>query len=68
MSLLFGEQEDSPKAVDLKHVVDTYEYEMIERTYPATLRAHQACLDANHFASVKDGSPLIARRAIKVET
>ena len=65
MKLLFGEGEESPKPVDLKHVIDTYEDEMIDRTYPATLKAHQACIDANHFYSVKDGSPLIARRVIK---
>lgn len=51
----------------LKEAVDNYEGEMIERTHPAVFRSRQACLDANDYASVNPASPLIAKRAIRVD-
>lgn len=50
---------------DLAQAVKSYEEEMITRTFPAVLKSRQACLDANHFASVNKESPLIAKRAMK---
>lgn len=49
----------------LAEAVKSYEEEMIARTFPAVLKSRQACLDANHFASVNKESPLIAKRAMK---
>lgn len=53
---------NSDGSVDLGEVVGKYEEEMIGRTRPATVKAKQACLDANHFADVKTGSPFLSRR------
>lgn len=50
---------------ELAEAVKSYEEEMITRTFPAVLKSRQACLDANHFASVNKESPLIAKRAMK---
>ncbi|KAL9626088.1 MAG: hypothetical protein Q9204_007592 [Flavoplaca sp. TL-2023a] len=54
-------------AADIGEVVSKHEKEMIKRTRPATFNARQACIDANHYSSVKLGSPYLARRAILTE-
>lgn len=53
------------RCCELAQAVKSYEEEMIARTFPAVLKSRQACLDANHFASVNKESPLIAKRAMK---
>lgn len=40
----------------LKAIVEAYESEMIERVEVPVKRASTACVDANHYDSVKDGS------------
>lgn len=54
----------SDGTADLSQAVSRYEEEMIRRTRPATAKARQACLDANHFANVKTGSPFLSRRTM----
>ncbi|KAK5656802.1 hypothetical protein OQA88_4350 [Cercophora sp. LCS_1] len=54
----------SDGTVDLSQAIRCYEEEMIGRTRPATSKARQACLDANHFANVKTGSPFLSRRTM----
>lgn len=65
IKLLLGQNEYVPSNADMKQIVDTYEEEMISRTYPAVLKSRQVCIDANNFASVKYESPLIGRRVMK---
>ncbi|KAK9782759.1 putative FAD-dependent monooxygenase [Seiridium cardinale] len=60
---LHQESGDVGSSERLAAAVDKYEEEMISRTYPAALKSRQACVDANHFASVNENSPLVTRRA-----
>ncbi|RKU46335.1 hypothetical protein DL546_008510 [Coniochaeta pulveracea] len=53
------------EGLNLKRVIDEYEREMIERTAPAVERAHTACIDANTFESVREGSSFLARKILK---
>ncbi|KAF9883676.1 hypothetical protein FE257_003060 [Aspergillus nanangensis] len=55
---------NSSKATDLKDIVSRYEEEMIQRSRPATAKARQACLGANHYAKVASGSPFLSRRTM----
>lgn len=55
---------NSDGTIDLHQAVSTYEEEMIGRTRPATVKARQACLDANHYDHVKAGSPFLSRRTM----
>jgi len=48
----------------MRQVISRYEEEMIGRTRPATVKARQACLDANHYENVKSGSPFLSRRTM----
>lgn len=56
--------QQSDRRPDIKAVVEKYEDEMMTRTRPATLKARQACIDANHYANVKSGSPFLSRRTM----
>ena len=49
---------------DMRQVVSRYEEEMVGRTRPATVKAREACLDANHYENVKTGSPFLSRRTM----
>jgi hypothetical protein len=57
----------SSKATDLREVVSMYEEEMIQGSRPATVKARQACLDANHYSKVGSGSPFLSRRTMLEE-
>lgn len=50
--------------LDLEKIVEVYEDEMIQRVEPAIKRASLACIDANHFDRVKEGSFFTSPRAI----
>ncbi|KAL4926718.1 uncharacterized protein BDV17DRAFT_293297 [Aspergillus undulatus] len=54
----------SSKATDLKEAVSIYEKEMIQRSRPATVKAREACLDANHYSKITSGSPFLSRRTM----
>lgn len=51
-------------SINIRDVVSRYEEEMIARTRPATVKARNACLDANHYANVKPGSMFLAKRSM----
>lgn len=53
------------EATGLHQIVTAYEDEMVERTRPAAVRAHKACLDANHFDRVQEGSFFLTKRQMK---
>jgi 2-polyprenyl-6-methoxyphenol hydroxylase-like FAD-dependent oxidoreductase len=50
-----------------KAAIDTYEAEMCARGRPAVLASRRACLDAHEQGRINEKSPLMARRAIKLE-
>jgi hypothetical protein len=52
------------KPTDLKEVVSTYEKEMVQRSRPATVKAREACLDANHYSKITFDSPFLSRRTM----
>lgn len=47
--------------------IDTYEAEMCARGRPAVLASRRACLDAHEQGRINEKSPLMARRAIRLE-
>ena len=47
----------------MKEALDTYEDTMRGRASSAVLLSRQACLDAHNFPAIKEGSPLLAKRA-----
>lgn len=57
----------SSNGIDLREVVSIYEEEMFQRSRPATLKAREACLDANHYSKVASGSPFLSRRTVLEE-
>ncbi|OQE96497.1 hypothetical protein PENNAL_c0001G03148 [Penicillium nalgiovense] len=57
----------SSNGIDLRKVVSIYEEEMFQRSRPATLKAREACLDANHYSKVASGSPFLSRRTVLEE-
>jgi hypothetical protein len=50
-----------------KAAIDAYEAEMCVRGRPAVLASRRACLDAHEQGRINEKSPLMARRAIKLE-
>ncbi|KAL8779029.1 MAG: hypothetical protein Q9213_007144 [Squamulea squamosa] len=51
----------------LKHAIDAYEAEMIQRTAPAVLTSRRACLDAHDYKRITDQSPLVSRRVMIIQ-
>ncbi|CBF87739.1 hypothetical protein AN1311.2 [Aspergillus nidulans FGSC A4] len=48
------------KPTDLKEVASTYEKEMVQRSRPPTVKAQEACLDANHYSKITSDSPFLS--------
>lgn len=55
---------NSSNGTGLKEAVSVYEKEMIQRSRPATVKAREACLDANHYSKITSGSPFLSRRTM----
>jgi hypothetical protein len=51
-----GEEAEPYDGINLKDIVDAYETSMVERSRPGVLRSTQACIDANHWELVGEGS------------
>ncbi|KAJ4287339.1 hypothetical protein N0V90_012737 [Kalmusia sp. IMI 367209] len=51
----------------LRAALDTYEDEVTARTRPAVLASRQAALDAHDYGRIDAQSPLLSRRAMKLE-
>ncbi|KAK9799883.1 putative FAD-binding domain-containing protein [Seiridium cardinale] len=59
---------DPPSSVpDLRKPVGAYEDEMIHRTASAVEWSTEACIDANHYDRVKEGSVFTRARQMRVE-
>ncbi|KAJ5960696.1 uncharacterized protein N7479_007846 [Penicillium vulpinum] len=43
---------NSSNEIDLREVVSIYEEERIQRSRPATVKAREACLEANHYSKL----------------
>jgi hypothetical protein len=54
-------------AEEQKVAIDSYEAELGTRGRPAVLASRRACLDAHEQGRINERSPLILRRAIKLE-
>jgi hypothetical protein len=54
-------------AEEQKVAIDSYEAELGARGRPAVLASRRACLDAHEQGRINERSPLISRRAIKLE-
>jgi hypothetical protein len=61
-------EKDKPRTVEQqKAAIDAYEAEMCARGRPAVLASRRACLDAHEQGRINEKSPLMARRATKLE-
>ena len=54
-------------AEEQKVAIDSYEAELGVRGRPAVLASRRACLDAHEQGRINESSPLMLRRAIKLE-
>jgi hypothetical protein len=61
------EKDEQCTAEQRKAAIDAYEAEMCARGRPAVLASRRACLDAHEQGRINEKSPLMARRAIKLE-
>lgn len=51
----------------LREALDKYEDEVTARSRPAVLASRQACIDAHEWGRISRESPLLSRRAMKIE-
>lgn len=51
----------------LREAIDTYEGTVVARSRPAVLASRQACLDAHQWDSINEKSPLLSRRAMRLD-
>jgi hypothetical protein len=63
---LYG-KDKAHTAEEQKAAIDSYEAEMGARGRPAVLASRRACLDAHEQGRINERSPLMLRRAIKLE-
>ncbi|KAL2107457.1 hypothetical protein VUR80DRAFT_5198 [Thermomyces stellatus] len=52
---------------DLRPALDAYEQAVVERTRPGVLASRRACLDAHEWGRIDGQSPLLTRRAKKLD-
>ncbi|KAK4210199.1 hypothetical protein QBC37DRAFT_475158 [Rhypophila decipiens] len=48
-------------------LLEMYEHIVAERARPAVLASRRACMDAHNYKKIASGSPLLSRRAMKLE-
>ena len=56
-----------PSFTDLRSALDAYEEEVVERSRPGVLASRRACLDAHEWQKIDEQSPLLTRRARKLD-
>jgi len=54
-------------APSLRAALDTYHGAVTARTRPAVLASRQACMDAHDWDSISSDSPLLSRRAMRLD-
>ncbi|SPO01428.1 related to FAD binding domain protein [Cephalotrichum gorgonifer] len=52
---------------DLRDALDKYEDAVVDRSRPGVLAARRACLDAHEWGRIDEKSPLLTRRAMKLD-
>jgi hypothetical protein len=52
---------------NLRTVLDIYEDEVITRVRPGVLASRRACMDAHEWSKINEKSPLLSRRAMRLE-
>lgn len=52
---------------NLRAALNAYEKAVVERTRPGVLASRRACLDAHDWGKIDDKSPLLTRRAMKLD-
>jgi hypothetical protein len=52
---------------NLRTVLDIYEDEVITRARPGVLASRRACIDAHEWSKINEKSPLLSRRAMRLE-
>lgn len=58
---------NSPSKRNLREALDNYEDVVVARARPAVLASRQACLDAHNWSAISGDSPLLSKRAMKLE-
>ena len=61
-----GSSAQPPRAA-LRAALDRYEDGVVARTRPAVLASRQACYDAHQWGRISPQSPLLSRRAMRLE-
>jgi hypothetical protein len=66
---LFKAQSESPEAEfsALRAALDDYENVVVDRARPGVLASRRACLDAHDWSRIDKTSPLLTRRAMKID-
>ncbi|KEZ40815.1 hypothetical protein SAPIO_CDS8006 [Scedosporium apiospermum] len=52
---------------DLRSALDAYEDAVVDRARPGVLASRRACLDAHEWKRIDETSPLLSRRAMKLD-
>lgn len=52
---------------ELRRALDAYEDAVVERARPGVLASRRACLDAHEWGKIGEASPLLTRRAMKLD-